>query len=159
MKMMILSAIDSSSGGRVRRFSGSSLTEKVARQKGRSDTASRFFPWHVWSSFAAICLIVFPNFGLCLLADDEERQTGLDEAVGSRYFMAPEFEDGKIEDVTANADVYSLGKLLYWLVSGGKNSAGRISVQRSGIWPTRSSMTSRMGSIPRWNISLGFSTI
>jgi serine/threonine protein kinase len=34
--------------------------------------------------------------------------------------MAPELEDGRAESITPASDVYSLGKLLYWLLSGGR---------------------------------------
>jgi serine/threonine protein kinase len=63
---------------------------------------------------------VVGDFGLCFLVEADARQTDLKEAVGSRWFMAPEMEDGRAEDVTPAADVYSLGKLLYWMVSHGK---------------------------------------
>jgi serine/threonine protein kinase len=60
---------------------------------------------------------VVGDFGLCLMVDDE-RVTELSEAVGARYYMAPELEDGKYEDVTPAADVYTLGKILYWFLTG-----------------------------------------
>lgn len=59
------------------------------------------------------------DLGLCLISG-EDRVTSTDEAVGPRYFMAPELEDGRNPDVDARADVYSLGKLLYYLLSGGR---------------------------------------
>jgi serine/threonine protein kinase len=62
---------------------------------------------------------VVGDFGLCLLADQEERMTEVNEAVGARWYMAPELEDGLNIEVGAEADVYSLGKILYWLISGG----------------------------------------
>ena len=46
--------------------------------------------------------------------------TAISEAVGPRLFMAPELEDGRLEVVTPASDTYSLGKLLYWLLSGGR---------------------------------------
>lgn len=58
------------------------------------------------------------DFGLCLLADQEERLTEVNEAVGARWYMAPELEDGLNIDVDASADVYSLGKILYWMFAG-----------------------------------------
>ena len=58
------------------------------------------------------------DFGLCLHLDDQERLTSTEEAIGARNYMAPELEDGRREDVTPAADVYSLGKLLYFLFSG-----------------------------------------
>lgn len=58
------------------------------------------------------------DFGLCLHLDGEERFTLTEEAVGARNYMAPELEDGRRDDVTPAADVYSLGKLLYFLFTG-----------------------------------------
>ncbi|WP_081062832.1 serine/threonine-protein kinase [Burkholderia cepacia] len=59
------------------------------------------------------------DFGLCLIADTP-RVTPAEEAVGPRFYMAPELEDGRHIDVTLRADIYSLGKVLYFLLSGGK---------------------------------------
>lgn len=56
--------------------------------------------------------------GLALLVD-EPRITPTDEAVGPRFYMAPELEHGRNLNVDASADIYSLGKILYWLLSGG----------------------------------------
>lgn len=58
------------------------------------------------------------DFGICFLDDDGERQTFTDEAVGSFRFMAPEMEDGRTEKVGRQTDVYSLGKIGYWLFAG-----------------------------------------
>lgn len=58
------------------------------------------------------------DFGICLLRE-HMRVTSSDEVVGPRMFLAPELEDGSRLDVTPSADVYSLGKVLYYLVSGG----------------------------------------
>lgn len=59
------------------------------------------------------------DLGLCLIAG-VIRVTPSSEAVGSRFYMAPELEDGKRIDVSKRADVYSLGKILYCLLSDGK---------------------------------------
>jgi serine/threonine protein kinase len=59
------------------------------------------------------------DFGLALIAE-APRHTMTSEAVGPRLYMAPELEDGKNLDVSCKADVYSLGKLLYYVLSGGK---------------------------------------
>jgi serine/threonine protein kinase len=61
--------------------------------------------------------VVVVDFGLCYL-QDEDRLTETMEQVGSRFYMAPEMEAGKAHLVTALADSYSLGKLLYFLLSG-----------------------------------------
>jgi serine/threonine protein kinase len=42
------------------------------------------------------------------------------EQVGSRLFMAPELRDGRADEVKTSADIYSLGKVLYWMLSGGR---------------------------------------
>jgi serine/threonine protein kinase len=59
---------------------------------------------------------VVGDFGLCFMNGDE-RLTETAEAVGARYYMAPELAEGRAEEVTPRADVYSLGKLLYWLMT------------------------------------------
>jgi serine/threonine protein kinase len=42
------------------------------------------------------------------------------EAVGPRFYMAPELEGGRSLDVTPTADIYSLGKILPFMLSGGR---------------------------------------
>jgi serine/threonine protein kinase len=59
------------------------------------------------------------DLGLCLIAG-LERVTSSLEAVGPRFYMAPELEDGRSLDVTPTADIYSLGKILYFMLSGGR---------------------------------------
>ncbi len=63
---------------------------------------------------------VVGDFGICFIDDDGERVTLIDEAAGPRWFIAPELEDGRAEVIKPTSDVYSLGKLLYWLVAGKK---------------------------------------
>ena len=60
------------------------------------------------------------DFGLCYLeeAENVKRETELHEAVGPRMFMAPELEDGRMDRIDPSVDIYSLGKILYWLFSG-----------------------------------------
>jgi len=62
--------------------------------------------------------IVVVDFGLCYFVDDEERLTQSMEQVGSRQYMAPEAEAGRADHVTPASDVYQLGKILYFLVTG-----------------------------------------
>jgi serine/threonine protein kinase len=63
--------------------------------------------------------IAVGDFGLCLdLNDIEERLTESSEAVGARHYIAPELEDGKVVDPKPSSDVYSLGKLLYYILGG-----------------------------------------
>lgn len=61
---------------------------------------------------------VVGDFGLCFFDDEGDRLTFTDEAVGSRYYMAPELEEGRTEDISPASDVYALGKILYWLLTG-----------------------------------------
>ena len=61
---------------------------------------------------------VVGDFGLCFIDIDGSRVTLTEEAVGSRYYMAPELENGKSAEVSNKSDIYSLGKILYWLLSG-----------------------------------------
>jgi serine/threonine protein kinase len=63
---------------------------------------------------------VVGDFGICFIEEDGTRFTVTDEAVGPRNFIAPELEDGRLEAISDKSDVYSLGKLLYWLLSGGR---------------------------------------
>lgn len=61
---------------------------------------------------------VLGDFGICFLETTAPRITSTSEAVGPRLYMAPELEDGRLDEVTDRCDTYSLGKLLYWLLSG-----------------------------------------
>lgn len=62
---------------------------------------------------------VVGDFGICHYKDGE-RMTVVDEVAGSRWYVAPELAHGFAddEDVTPAADIYSLGKLLYWMLAG-----------------------------------------
>jgi serine/threonine protein kinase len=61
---------------------------------------------------------VVGDFGICHVANGGERFTLTEEAVGPFRYMAPELEDGRTDNVQPSTDVYSLGKLLYWMLSG-----------------------------------------
>jgi len=60
------------------------------------------------------------DFGICADAAAGDVLTTTAEGFGNRAFSAPECEPGSIATATPAADVYSLGKLLYWMVSGGR---------------------------------------
>ncbi len=63
---------------------------------------------------------VVGDFGICYVEEDGIRLTLTEEAVGPRLFIAPELEDGRFSEISSKSDIYSLGKILYWLLSGGK---------------------------------------
>jgi serine/threonine protein kinase len=70
---------------------------------------------------------VLGDFGICwFLEADEERLTRTHEDIGSSFCRAPELFDGPLENVKPTADVYCLGKLLYWLLVGKGGRAGRV---------------------------------
>ena len=59
---------------------------------------------------------VVADFGICFI-DDGELTLTKEGHRGSLYYCAPELRNPKLTDTTrlAAADIYSLGKLLYWL--------------------------------------------
>jgi serine/threonine protein kinase len=59
------------------------------------------------------------DFGICLIADRPTRHTETGEVVGPVVFMTPELEGGGQLDVTVDADIYSLGKVIYYMLTGG----------------------------------------
>jgi serine/threonine protein kinase len=73
--------------------------------------------------------ILFPNvghevwvsdFGISLDLTAEERNTPVNEVVGPRLFIAPELTEYGVHDVTPAADVYSLGQLIFYMLTGGQ---------------------------------------
>jgi serine/threonine protein kinase len=62
---------------------------------------------------------VLGDFGICHMEGDA-CVTLSDEAMGSVNYVAPEMQAGQHGPVTGAADVYALGKVLYWMLSGGR---------------------------------------
>lgn len=60
------------------------------------------------------------DFGICFVrgTPKEERLTGVNETVGARFYMAPEQEMGGQVDVTESVDLYALGKVLHYMLTG-----------------------------------------
>lgn len=58
---------------------------------------------------------VIADFGICY-TEDGQQLTITGDVMGPRDFTAPELEEG--EEPASSADVYSLGKLLFWLITG-----------------------------------------
>lgn len=65
--------------------------------------------------------VVLGDFGICFV-EGGQKVTLTDEAVGSINFIAPEMESGQqhLGEPSDKTDVYSLGKVVYYLVSGGR---------------------------------------
>lgn len=62
--------------------------------------------------------IAIGDFGLCLFDNVDGRVTATEEVAGSRWYCAPELGDGRLDSVRPSCDVYSMGKLLYWMLTG-----------------------------------------
>jgi len=63
--------------------------------------------------------IVVGDWGLCIdLNDAKERATQTLEAVGAERYIAPEVAKGRVAEPQATSDLYSLGKVLYFILSG-----------------------------------------
>lgn len=60
---------------------------------------------------------VVADFGICFF-EDGKRITVTEEVMGSRYYIAPELEPPGAPEARPRCDVYSLGKTLYWMVTG-----------------------------------------
>ena len=65
---------------------------------------------------------VLADFGICFLRTDEDgRLTKIDAGtVGPDDYGAPELSGARPDDVDGRTDIYSLGKVLYFLLSGGQ---------------------------------------
>lgn len=75
---------------------------------------------------------VLGDFGLCWPTETEQRLTLTDEAVGSFKYMAPEVRDGRVTEPSWHQDIYSAGKVLYFMLSGGRVFDRE--VHRAGEW-------------------------
>jgi serine/threonine protein kinase len=72
--------------------------------------------------------ILFPEVGHKVWVSDfglsldltAERNTTDGEVVGPRFFTAPELEEGGAVNVTPAVDIYSLGQLIFYMMTGGK---------------------------------------
>jgi serine/threonine protein kinase len=60
------------------------------------------------------------DFGICQIIDDSLVITTVDEAFGNPSFAAPECGQGSEANCGLPSDIYSLGKVLYWIVSNGR---------------------------------------
>jgi serine/threonine protein kinase len=64
------------------------------------------------------------DFGLSFDLTAEERHTPDGEVVGPRVFIAPELTEYGQHDVKPSADVYSLGQVIFYMLTGGRWVSG-----------------------------------
>ena len=69
-------------------------------------------------------IIKIADFGISYIKLSE-RLTSQSEKVGPRFYCWPELEKGKAKDVLIQTDYYSLGKLLYFILTNGKKDLFR----------------------------------
>jgi serine/threonine protein kinase len=60
------------------------------------------------------------DFGLSFDLTADERNTPADEVVGPRLFIAPELTEYGVHDIKPAADIYSLGQLIFYMLTGGR---------------------------------------
>ena len=58
------------------------------------------------------------DFGICYIDKEKERLTQTETAVGARMFIAPEYEKGRIDNVNHKGDIFSIGKVIWYMING-----------------------------------------
>ena len=69
--------------------------------------------------FRADATPVLGDFGICHSVNGEPITLSA-EGMGSKNFIAPEMESGGTGEVSDLTDAYSLAKVFYWMISGGR---------------------------------------
>lgn len=62
------------------------------------------------------------DFGICYLDKEKERLTPAETAIGARMFIAPEYEKGRIDNVNHKGDIFSIGKVIWYMINGEENN-------------------------------------
>jgi serine/threonine protein kinase len=145
VKLLDHSALDAAPGDDARQYlvmphaKGGDLAKVMGRYAGKLDdvlTVAKQIALALQAAHAAGIIhrdvkpenILFPgdghaiwvsDFGICLIQAREQRNTADGEVVGPAVFMAPELEGGGQFKVTPDVDIYSLGKVVYFMITGG----------------------------------------
>jgi serine/threonine protein kinase len=94
------------------------ICEGVAYAHGKGLIHRDLKPANIFLSQETIPIV--GDFGLCYRHDleSDERITQTHEAVGARKYIPPEWREGKVDNPQPGGDLYSLGKILYWVLVG-----------------------------------------
>lgn len=60
------------------------------------------------------------DFGICYIDNEKERLTQAETAIGARMFIAPEYEKGRIDNINHKGDIFSIGKVIWYMINGEK---------------------------------------
>ncbi len=72
----------------------------------------------LFSKESDLYTLYLTDFGTCFLNDGSERLTPETMAVGPRMYIAPEYETGRVEEVTEKGDIFSIGKVIWCMING-----------------------------------------